>query len=88
MKVGKVIGNVWATKKDDGLEGLKLLIVQEFDPRNDAEGCCFVAVDMVGAGTGENVLVAQGSSARVTMNRESPVDASIVGIIDELEIYE
>lgn len=85
MMIGKVIGNVWATRKSDALSGLKLMVVQREDA---AEGCddSFVAVDCVSAGIGERVLVATGSSARKALeNQEAPVDAAIVGIIDGSE---
>lgn len=88
MKIGKVVGNVWATKKETSLEGLKLLVVQLYDPTDNKNESCIVAVDTVGAGTGEDVLVVSGSSARAAMTKDKiPVDATIVGIIDEVEIY-
>lgn len=88
MIVGKIIGNVWATRKDPNLEGLKLLVVEEINPQNHKPGKTLIAVDTVGAGTGDRVIMVSGSSARQSFGRNIPVDASIVGIIDELEIYE
>lgn len=86
MIIGTVIGNVWATKKEDSLSGLKLMVVQKVDPANTGKQESFVAVDCVGAGIGERVLVVTGSSARKALrNREAPVDASIVGILDEVK---
>lgn len=87
MWVGKVIGTLVATPKNDSLTGCKLLVVQPSRLGNCAPGKIVVAVDTIGAGTGENVLVVDGSSARhVTGNSYSAVDAAIVGIIDNIEI--
>jgi microcompartment protein CcmK/EutM len=85
--LGKVIGNVWATRKDDKLTGLKLMIVRNVDLDYKEKDTFVVAADSVGAGVGEMVLYCTGSSARqtnVTENR--PVDAVIMAIIDKLEI--
>lgn len=88
MKLGRVIGTVVSTVKDENLEGLKLLIVAfcdlygKEDPTDQ-----LVAVDAVGAGTKEVVLVASGSSAHQTeMTKNKPVDAVIMGIVDSLEV--
>jgi microcompartment protein CcmK/EutM len=87
MVLGRVDGTVVATRKDPKLEGLKLLIVRVLDPRGKPAGGAFVAVDAVGAGPGEVVLCAQGSSARLTPATENrPVDAVIVGIVDAVEV--
>ena len=87
MIVGKVVGNVWATRKEDSLGGLKLMVVQRIDAFTNEEQGSFIAIDQVGAGIGETVLVTTGSSARVVPTIEdSPVDATIVGIIDEMEV--
>lgn len=89
MIIGDVIGNVWATKKDDKLNGLKLLIVRPNSFREGIVEKAIVAVDSVGAGVGETVIVVKGSSARVTLESfNSPVDATIVGIIDKVDINE
>jgi ethanolamine utilization protein EutN len=86
MIICTVIGNMWATKKMDGLNGLKLMIVQDLDPASGNMQKSFVAVDCVGAGIGERVLVATGSSARRALrNQENPVDAAIVAIVDEVQ---
>jgi ethanolamine utilization protein EutN len=82
----KVIGNVWATRKDESLNGLKLMIVRRTDIATEKEFESFVAVDCVGAGIGEAVLVTLGSSAREAFsNQKIPVDAVIIGIIDGSE---
>ncbi|SHJ49591.1 ethanolamine utilization protein EutN [Geosporobacter subterraneus DSM 17957] len=87
MIIGKVIGNVWATRKEEALRGLKFLVVQPLDRFGSDGGSTLVAVDMIGAGVGERVLVVQGSSARrIEGKAEVPVDAAVVGIIDSVEI--
>ncbi len=87
MIIGKVMGNVWATRKEEALRGLKLMVVQRLDACAQGKYESFVAADCVGAGSGEKVLVVTGSSARRALgNDETPVDAAIVGIIDEVKI--
>jgi len=87
MLTGKVVGNVWATKKEPSLNGLKLLIVTPYDPRTGETSRAIVAADVVGAGIGELVIVVSGSSARKILGRDDmAVDATIVGIIDEVEV--
>lgn len=89
MYIGKVIGMVVATTKDHSLVGKKLLIVDKLHANGTSQGNSEVAIDTVGAGTGELVLVADGSAARKTLsNPESTVDAAIVAIIDSLEVNE
>ncbi len=84
MLICTVIGNVWATRKEDSLNGLKLMVVQRMDIALGGSHESFVAVDCVGSGIGERVLVTTGSSARMALRTsDSPVDAAIVGIIDE-----
>ena len=83
MIICRVIGHVWATKKEERLEGLKLMVVREEDGPKGTEDKTYVAADVVGAGIGELVLVATGSAARIGCDAESsPIDAAIVGIID------
>lgn len=83
MYLARVVGTVVATRKDDRLEGCKLLVVQPLDESGRESGKCVVAVDTVQAGNGEVVLVVTGSSARMTSRtKDSPTDASIVGIVD------
>ena len=87
MLICKVIGHVWATKKQDSLNGQKLMIVKDPSRLFVDKGDVFVAADMVGAGVGEDVLVVTGSTARRASGREEiPVDSAIVGIIDSMEI--
>ena len=89
MIVGKVIGNVWATRKEDGLSGMKLMVIRRLDACTNEELDSLVAVDFIGAGIGDRVLVTTGSSARNAGSiSDAPVDATIVGIIDEVEVQE
>ncbi len=86
MLICKVIGHVWATKKEDSLEGVKFMVVRETGtPRKEPQ--VMVAADKVGAGIGEDVLVVSGSTARRALGRDDlPVDCAIVGIIDTVEV--
>ncbi|MBT3236261.1 MAG: EutN/CcmL family microcompartment protein [Bdellovibrionales bacterium] len=87
MQIGRIVGTVVSTEKDDKLEGLKFLLVKYVDANGAPTGGMVVAVDSVGAGTGEIVLVASGSSARLThITDGKPVDAIIMAIVDQLEI--
>jgi len=87
MKLGKVIGTVIATKKEERLSGFKLLLVRELDPEGKEGKGSVVAVDGVGAGMGEVVLVVSGSSARQTeATDKKPVDALIAAIVDSWDI--
>ena len=87
MIIAKVIGNIWATRKEKTLVGCKLMIVQPVEVTGEPIGKSFVAVDSVDAGIGDMVLVATGSSARKALgHEESPIDASIVAIIDIHEV--
>ena len=87
MILGKVIGTVWSTKKDENLIGSKLLIVRQLDLDFKEKSNFLIAVDSVGAGEGEIVLVASGSSARQTViTKNKPVDAVIMAIVDKLDV--
>ena len=86
MQICRVTGQAVATVKDEALRASKLLIVQAADPAGKASGDPFVAVDAVGAGEGEIVLVAHGSAARAAARIEGPVDAAIVAIVDSLTV--
>lgn len=86
MLLGRVIGTVVATRKDPHLTGLRLLLLEELSVRLEGMGRHLVAADAVGAGPGEIVLFATGSSARLTeATRDRPVDAVISAIIDEVD---
>ena len=90
MRVAKVIGNIWATRKEDRLSGLKLLVVKPLNILDEGEALLpLVAADIIGAGVGETVLIVGGSSARSAAgDMNIPVDATVVGIVDDLEINE
>lgn len=84
MKICRVVGHLWATKKVESLVGEKLMVVEELKVKNPKR---FVAADLVGAGIGEDVIVTSGSTARQAIKKPgSAVDAAIVGIIDSVEI--
>ena len=85
MIIGKVTGLAVAILKHDALRSAKLLLVSPADAQGEVCGGPFIAVDLVGAGEGELVVVSQGSSARLAAGQNtSPVDAAIVGILDSL----
>lgn len=87
MLFGKVVGTVVATRKTESLEGLKLLLVKNVSASARAEKGYVVAADAVGAGVGEVVLYATGSSARQTdVTDKRPVDAIIMGVVDEWDV--
>ena len=82
MIIGTVVGSIIATRKNEKLIGQKLLIVRPLENMEAKDE--FVAIDNVGAGIGETVLVARGSAARVGCDlADAPVDAAIVGLVDE-----
>ena len=81
MIIGKVVGSIVSTRKNEKLVGNKFMIIEPLEEMGQGVGR-FVAIDNIGAGIGETVLVAAGSAARVGMENV-PVDASIVGIVDE-----
>ncbi|NUM36758.1 MAG: EutN/CcmL family microcompartment protein [Candidatus Brocadiae bacterium] len=86
MLLGRVIGTVWATRKDERLEGFRMLIVQAVSLELKPLSNFVVAVDAVSAGMGELVLVTQGSSARQTMQTNNkPVDAVIIAIVENMD---
>ena len=86
MILAQVLGTVVSTRKDSGLLSLKLLLAREVDGSFQPAGNYVVAADAVGAGEGELVMIAQGSSARMTeVSRDKPVDAVICGIVDAVE---
>ena len=86
MLLGRVVGTVVSTNKESELNGLKLLLVRGADVEGKATGSLVVAIDAVGAGVGEVVLYASGSSARQTkVTKDRPVDATIMAIVDAIE---
>ena len=87
MILARIIGTVVATRKDDRLTGRKLLVARFVDVDGKDEKGHVVAVDTVGAGVGEVVLIVQGSSARMAFScKDCPIDAAVVGIIDTVEV--
>jgi microcompartment protein CcmK/EutM len=89
MVLGKVVGTVWATRKDEELVGLKFQIVRHIDVQYKLKDSFVVAVDTVQAGVGDVVLVTSGSSARqTTVTKNKPVDAVIIAVVDKLDIQD
>ncbi len=87
MQIGRVIGDVVATRKDDSLVGITLLLVQPLTPDHQPVGRPLVAVDSVGAGVGEEVFFVRGKEASFPFYpAQPPVDAGIVGIVDHWTI--
>lgn len=89
MVLGKVVGTVWATRKDEELVGMKFQIVKHIDLDYKLKDTFVVAVDTVQAGVGDVVLVTAGSSARqTTVTKNRPVDAVIIAVVDKLDIVD
>ena len=91
MFVGRVIGELWATRKVSDLEGKRLLVIEALDDRKDPTAPMVtpvVAADPIGAGVGERVVVAFGKAARVACGGDGDYafEAAVVGIIDELDV--
>jgi len=87
MILGRVVGTVVATRKDERLLGAKLLLVRAIDPHGKDEAAHMVAVDTVDAGLSDKVLVVTGSSARMAAGlKDTPVDAAIIGVVDTVEV--
>jgi ethanolamine utilization protein EutN len=87
MQIAKVVGDVVATRKDENLTGLKLLILQPLTPAGEAVGRTLIAVDSAGAGVGETVFFVRGKEASFPFYPvEAPVDAGIVGIVDHWDL--
>ncbi|MEM9291376.1 MAG: EutN/CcmL family microcompartment protein [Acidobacteriota bacterium] len=87
MQLGRVAGTLVATRKEQRLEGLKFLVVRQIDVDGQETGAYVIANDAVGAGVGELVLWASGSSARQTeLTRERPCDAVVMAIVDSWEV--
>jgi microcompartment protein CcmK/EutM len=89
MFLGKVVGTIWATRKDEELVGMKFQLVKHVDLDYKVKDTFVVAVDTVQAGVGDIVLVCSGSSARQTaVTKNKPVDAVIMAVVDKLDITE
>jgi microcompartment protein CcmK/EutM len=87
MQIAKVVGDVVATRKDENLTGLKLLILQPLTPEGEPVGRTLIAVDAAGAGVGERVFFVRGKEASFPFYpMEAPVDAGIVGIVDHWDL--
>ena len=87
MKLGRIVGTVVSTTKDEKVDGLKLYVVRDLSVDLALRDSFVVAVDTVGAGVGEVVLYASGSSARQTKSTDGrPVDACVMAIVDQLDI--
>jgi ethanolamine utilization protein EutN len=89
MLLARIVGTVVATRKDERLDGMKLLVARTQDPKGKDESTYLVAVDTVDAGFNDRVLIVQGSSARMASGMtDRPVDAAIVGVVDTVEVEE
>jgi microcompartment protein CcmK/EutM len=89
MVLGKVVGTVWATRKDEELVGFKFQVVKHIGIDYKLKDTFVIAVDTVQAGVGDVVLVCSGSSARqTTQTKNKPVDAVIMAVVDKLDISE
>ncbi len=88
MYLGKIIGTVVATRKDENLTGSKLMITQPLSVDLKPIGEPLIAVDTVGSGIGELIIFTKGTAARIAARKmDSPIDVSIVGIVDEIDIH-
>ena len=89
MEIGRVVGNVWATKKDESLNGQKLLVIKILETQYKERPGMSVAADIVGAGVGDLVLIVRGGAARYAIrSQQTPVDLAIIGIVDTIEVNE
>ncbi|RAP75063.1 EutN/CcmL family microcompartment protein [Paenibacillus montanisoli] len=87
MMFGKVIGSIWATQKEEGMDNLKLMVVQPIDFGGKPAGQTVIAADRIGAGVGEQVVISRGSPARALFGgRNVPIDAMIIGIVDSFDV--
>ena len=88
MQIGRVVGTVVSTQKSQKLESAKLMLVQLLSLEDEPRGAAILAIDSVGAGVGEKVLVViEGRAAGEALGRKAaPVDAAIIGIIDQVEL--
>ncbi len=90
MILGKVVGDIWSTKKNDKIHALRFLFIQPLGRDKRPAGSVIIAADEMGAGEGELVMVTQGAPAMQAIDREqpAPVDAVVVGIVDNLYMAE
>ncbi|MCS7229520.1 MAG: EutN/CcmL family microcompartment protein [Candidatus Kryptonium sp.] len=89
MFIAKVIGTVWSTIKDKSLQGYKLQIIQPLNAKGEKVGNPIMAVDTIGAGPGEIVMYITAREAVIPMSvKEAPVDASIVGIVEKIDLFQ
>lgn len=87
MIIGRVVGKVWSTKKDENLNGQKFLVVRPLKNHKEESDKFIVAADGVGAGQGDLVMITQGGAARKAAGSvEVPVDSTIIAIIDSIEV--
>ncbi len=87
MQLARVVGTVVSTRKDERLQGAKLLVVRIVDPHGKDDTAYMVAVDTVDAGANDRVLIVTGSSARMASGlKDCPVDAAIVGVVDSVDV--
>lgn len=88
MYFGKVIGTIWATRKDESFRAFKIQLVQPINAAREKVGTPIMAVDTVGAGPGETIFYITAREAVIPLPVEmSPVDASIVGIVDRIDLH-
>lgn len=88
MQIGRVVGTLVATRKDESLVGSKLMITQPLDIEYKPAGDPFIAVDTVGAGIGETIFYTEGTASRNAAGKpDSAIDAAIIGIVDNLDVY-
>ena len=87
MRLGRVVGKVWATIKDEQLEAVKFAVMQVVDEKEKPTGTTFIAVDTIGAGEGDLVFWVGGGEATYAFpDRKIPSDVSIVGLVDSLDM--
>ena len=87
MQLGKIIGNIWATRKYEAVTGYKMLLVQPINSEGKNLGEPIIALDTVGAGSGEIIYYVTASEAVIPLDVDmAPVDASIVGIVDSINL--
>ena len=87
MQLGKIIGTIWATRKYEAVNGYKMQFVQPINSKMKKIGDPIIALDTVGAGPGEIIYYVTASEAVIPLNVDmAPVDASIVGIVDSINL--